>query len=382
MSPVSSTTAPVATVVTVTLNLLKAGRADFFRQCVESVHAQTYGNIEHIVIDGASDDGTADLIAEYESRGWLRCISEPDQGIYEAMNKGLQHARGKYLAFLNSDDLWHDSRAVELSVSLLEETQASFSYAPYTVINEEGQFLSIIEPKLYAFISGMPIGHPTMFCQTELMRQMGGFDAENYHIIADYDFVTRLLLKGHMGAYVPLNFASFRHGGISLQKNDSEEWYQEHCALYSKNYSPMLGIDNELTLSMHNLPASLLPALASRIHPNLFTQLCQFVHHPAGAVPLKLAPIHNCTTKWKGPLGIPLLTRISKAGGKHHRWLLFGCIPLLSSARSSKDGSQTCLSTYKLFGLLPVWTHKSRPGISQKHYLFGVIPMGGSKRQP
>ena len=72
---------PKITVITATFNLIKDKREKFFRQCVESVHNQTYANIEHLVMDGASKDGTLDLIKEYEDKGWLKCYSEPDKGM-------------------------------------------------------------------------------------------------------------------------------------------------------------------------------------------------------------------------------------------------------------------------------------------------------------
>ncbi len=117
----------LVTIVTATYNLFKAGRSEYFRQCAESVHAQTYGHIEHIVVDGASTDGTLGLLKEYEDKGWLRVFSEPDKGIYDAFNKALARARGKYIAFLNSDDWWHDATGVEQSVHMLELTGAAFS---------------------------------------------------------------------------------------------------------------------------------------------------------------------------------------------------------------------------------------------------------------
>jgi len=81
---------PLVTIVTITFNLIKAGREKTFRQCLESVHNGTYKNVEHIVIDGASKDGTLDLIKEYANKGWVKYISEPDSGIYDAMNKGVR----------------------------------------------------------------------------------------------------------------------------------------------------------------------------------------------------------------------------------------------------------------------------------------------------
>ena len=92
---------PKVTVVTATYNLIKDGREKFFRQCVESIHNQTYKNIEHLVIDGASKDGTIDLIKEYADKGWIKYVSEPDKGMCDAMNKGIKIATGEYVAILN-----------------------------------------------------------------------------------------------------------------------------------------------------------------------------------------------------------------------------------------------------------------------------------------
>ena len=93
---------PLVSIITVTRNLIDAGRKDFFRQCVESVRMQDYPNIEHLIIDGASTDGTVDLLKEMN----VNYISEPDAGIYTAINKGISLSEGKYVAFLNSDDFY------------------------------------------------------------------------------------------------------------------------------------------------------------------------------------------------------------------------------------------------------------------------------------
>lgn len=97
---------PLVTVITATYNLIENKRAKFIIQCLESVHNQHYSNIEHIVIDGASNDGTLSLLREYESQGWIKLFSEPDAGIYDAMNKGILKASGKYISILNSDDFF------------------------------------------------------------------------------------------------------------------------------------------------------------------------------------------------------------------------------------------------------------------------------------
>ena len=144
---------PLVTIVTITFNLSKAGREKYFRQCLESVHNQTYENIEHIVVDGASVDGTAELIKEYADKGWIKYISEPDKGIYEAMNKGVKMADGKYITFLNSDDYYNEKTGVEISVKALEESGADFSYAPVVNLDEKTNKREIAYPKYQTFFS-------------------------------------------------------------------------------------------------------------------------------------------------------------------------------------------------------------------------------------
>ena len=133
---------PKVTVITVTLNLIKNGREKIFRQCVESVHRQTYKNIEHLIIDGASTDGTLELIAEYEKKGWLRCVSEPDKGMADAMNKGIKNATGEYIAILNSDD-YYILDAIEVSVEKLLSAGADYTSSSSAKImnDEKGEFL-------------------------------------------------------------------------------------------------------------------------------------------------------------------------------------------------------------------------------------------------
>ena len=122
---------PKVTIVTITYNLLEANREKTFRQCVESVHNQTYENIEHIVIDGASNDGTIELLKEYADKNWLTYYSEPDTSIYNAMNKGLAKATGEYITFLNSDDFYHNLEGISKTVKTIVNSNADFVYSDF-----------------------------------------------------------------------------------------------------------------------------------------------------------------------------------------------------------------------------------------------------------
>lgn len=204
----------LVSVVTITYNIINAGRKEFLRQCFESVNNQTYKNIEHIVIDGASTDGTVDLLREYTEKGWITYYSEPDTGIYDAMNKGIDRASGKYIAFLNSDDFWHDLRGVEESVKYLEREQADFSYATCYYLDENDQYIGCLKPFLGSFYVRMPFSHQTMFTRREKMLELGKFN-DKLKIVADCDFVTRLILSGAKAVRIPLNFTSYRFIGLS-----------------------------------------------------------------------------------------------------------------------------------------------------------------------
>lgn len=222
---------PLVTIVTITFNLFDSGRKEYFKQCLESVHDQTYANIEHIIIDGASNDGTLDLIKEYADKGWVRYISEPDTGIYNAMNKGIQAAKGDYIAFLNSDDFYHNKQAVELSVKALEKTKADFSYANFIVTGENQRYIERGELERFLYI--MPFGHPTMFVKTSVIRAENGFD-ESLGLPADYDLIIRLILKNYLSVYIDSEIVTYRLGGLGTTTDHSNEIGK----IYLKNFSP------------------------------------------------------------------------------------------------------------------------------------------------
>lgn len=211
----------LVSVVTITYNLIKANRERFVRQCIECVKNQTYPFVEHIIVDGASIDGTLEIFNDYP---WLKVFSEPDKGIYDAMNKGVSHASGKYIVFLNSDDFWHSNRAIEESVKALEKNDADFSYSSARYIDENGKFLGYLFPILESFFLRMPFSHQSMFTRTDLVKFK-----DNYKLSADYDFVLRLILSGAKGVHVPLDFTSFRWIGASSGKSDN--YGNEGCKL-------------------------------------------------------------------------------------------------------------------------------------------------------
>lgn len=228
---------PLVTVVTVEKDVYKCGRADTFRQCIESVHNQVYPRVQHLVIDGASGDGTLNLLEEYSRLGWIEYFSEPDTGMYEAMNKGIRMAKGKYIVFLNTDDYFHNPKAIFESVYSLENSQADFSFASNRLLLETGVCDSIRKPEIGSFVAQMPFCHQTMFTKKDVLVEIGMFN-EEYKSSADYDLVLRVILAGYKYVEVETDIVTYRSGGVSesQQQRADEEKRQIFKRLYKKYY--------------------------------------------------------------------------------------------------------------------------------------------------
>lgn len=234
---VKTITMPLVSIVTVTYNLIKNDRKESFIKALESVQNQTYKNIEHIVIDGSSDDGTVDLIKKYADKGWIKYSSEPDTGLYDAMNKGAMLAKGKYLMFLNSDDFYSGVEGVEKSVLALENTDADYSYAKSKILDSKNNIADYHihdEPDFSKIFTDMPFSHQTMMIKTELFKKMGMFDLK-YKSASDYDFVLKLIFKRYKQIFIPYEFVTYKLGGYSCKYNDLAT--DEVADIYHKNYN-------------------------------------------------------------------------------------------------------------------------------------------------
>lgn len=210
---------PLVTVVTVTYNVIDAGREKTFRECVESIHSQTYHNIEHLIIDGASKDGTLSIIKEYESKGWLRYISEPDNGVWDAMRKGMRLANGKYINYLNTDDFFSFSNSVALAVEELECQNADYFFSPANRIEKDGDSESVHANLNYygnedTVWWGKGMCHQSMYVKTDLLRELDPFNAD-IEISLDNYMMLQLVERDKKAAYLDMPLVTFRMGGIS-----------------------------------------------------------------------------------------------------------------------------------------------------------------------
>lgn len=206
---------PLVTIITITYNLIKADREKTFRQCIESVHNQTYKNIEHIIIDGASSDGTLDLIKEYEDKGWIKSYSEPDKGIFDAMNKGIKKAKGEYINFLNTDDFFHDKNGVEMSVKKLIDDDADYSFSNVISFDEATKSSNLWIGDLNARFFGAFCCHQGMFVKKNVLEELDGFDLST-GIAADVDMMQKLA-EQYKSTFIPQPFATYRTSGASQQ---------------------------------------------------------------------------------------------------------------------------------------------------------------------
>ena len=182
--------------------------AGTIKDTIESVLNQTYGNIEYIIVDGASTDRTVAIIDEYctVSKGRLKYISERDNGIYDAMNKGIMLAAGDVIGIINSDD-WYVPDAVEKAVGCFEKTGAGVVYGEIWVINEKNEWEYHTAHNLFP-------PHPSTFIRRAVYQKYGLYDTK-YRIAADRDLLLHFMTKQVQFAHVDEILANFRKTGIS-----------------------------------------------------------------------------------------------------------------------------------------------------------------------
>ncbi len=188
-------------------------------EAIESVLSQTYGNIEYIVVDGASTDGTVEIIEQYADK-ITTFVSEPDKGIYDGLNKGVALATGDVVGFLHSDDLFEDEQVAEKIAKAFGESGAESIYGDLTYVTKNDTSKVVRYWKSGQFSHGklrrgwMP-PHPTFYVKREVYGKYGSFDT-SFRIAADYDTVLRFLGKEHISThYIPEVLVKMRVGGAS-----------------------------------------------------------------------------------------------------------------------------------------------------------------------
>lgn len=204
---------PLVTIITATYNS-EATLAD----TLESVASQTYPKIEHLIIDGVSTDDTAAIAARYPHVA--RFVSEPDKGLYDAMNKGIKLASGDIIGILNSDDFYADNRVIEKVVELFQnpDTLAVYADLQYVDAEDTSKVIRHWKAGIYdqqAFYYGWMPPHPSFFVRKQLYEQCGVFNT-GFRYSADYELMLRFLLRYNApAAYLPEVVVKMRMGGQS-----------------------------------------------------------------------------------------------------------------------------------------------------------------------
>ena len=213
------------------------------RDTLESVLRQTFRDYELIIKDGGSTDDTINICREYEPRfsGRMVLVSEPDQGIYDAMNVGLSLATGDIIGILNSDDYYTTDDILQKVAEALRDPMLDAVYGDVHYVSPHNLHRCIryysserFRPSLMRY--GFMPAHPSFYCRKSVYDRYGMFD-KSYRIAADFDLLLRFIYFGKIRTkYLPLDFVTMRTGGISTSGLRSHvKVLQEHHTSLKRN---------------------------------------------------------------------------------------------------------------------------------------------------
>lgn len=297
----SSPERPLVTIITVCFNSAKT-----IEQTFRSVRNQTYDNIEYVVVDGNSSDGTVDLLKANEDLIDYY-VSEPDKGLYYAMNKGLELASGDYILILNSDD-WYVPDCVEALMDAKEETRADFVSGMANYVDGDGKFMRL-QPN-FSFDGNMyfmmPLRHETMLLSRDIYNRVGLFDL-SYRVIADRDFTTRVYETGYTHHHIGRALMNFRDTGVSTVNLDGLRG--ERLNIISRNFPFLKEADVEALAFLEQLDADKLKAMVESYQEPRLSQ--------AAADMVRDRQSRN-NKKWMG-LDVNALRNVGRQTGRPHR---------------------------------------------------------------
>ncbi|MBR1595541.1 MAG: glycosyltransferase [Phocaeicola sp.] len=226
-------------IVTITYN-----SANTLEDTIKSVLTQTYPNIEYIIKDGNSSDKTIDIIKKYEPlfNGRMKWISEKDEGIYDAMNKGIQIATGEVVGILNSDDFFTTNDIIsKIADSFNANHSIDATYGDVHFVHENNlnictRYYSSKVFKRGLMRMGLMPAHPSFYCKKKIFDRFGYYKTD-YKIAADFEFLLRTIFKGKIHTmYIPLDMVTMRAGGASTSGLISHKLImKEHLRAFKEN---------------------------------------------------------------------------------------------------------------------------------------------------
>lgn len=237
-------------------------------QTIESVLSQDYPDIEYIVVDGASQDASLSVVRRYGSR-IARIISEPDGGMYEAINKGINAATGDVVGLLHSDDCFYSPHAVSDIAATFARTGADLVYGNGLYVDARHT-----ERVVRKWISGayrrwkvragwLPL-HPTVYVSRKALGRYGLYD-ESYQIAADSDFLVRYLYEASLKvAYLDKYIVKMRMGGLSTDRTRRKQMWAEDVRLYRRH--GFAGIPTKLMKMAWKIPQFVQAKFMGKVH--------------------------------------------------------------------------------------------------------------------
>lgn len=225
---------PLISIITVVFNGEK-----YLEQTIRSVLGQTYSHLEYIIVDGGSTDETLAIIRRYQEK-LAKWISEPDKGLYDAMNKGIRMANGEIIGMINSDD-WYEPDAVELVVEAYRKnpTKKIFHADRMDVLLDGSRRLKKFNASKFKLVYyGMTYNHPSMFVHSDIYKKL------NYNIelraLSDYEFVLRNLLHSpEIFFYISKAYVNYRLDGLSGQMATAKMLSEGFTARQNAGLSPV-----------------------------------------------------------------------------------------------------------------------------------------------
>lgn len=260
-APSETGDAPLISVITATWNLLSQGRQDTFPRVIECMARQNCDRSEHIIQDGASTDGTVkfiqDLIADAPR---TRLISEPDQGLYDAMNRGVKAARGEYVLFLNSDDSLAADDVLNRAAERLTATRPDYLFGSTLHRSADGGEKMEKRMSVKAILQRMPFCHNSVFLRRDVFQELGGHDTQ-FRIAADYDLMLRLVAGGYRGERMDEPISLFWDRGETSDQQATGQDYARVWQRFFADYRAAQGLDLDDFAEFYrrgHMPANLL----------------------------------------------------------------------------------------------------------------------------